>query len=193
MRTFCLSLFLAYRLSSAAYGAPAGKELAKEATQLEHLASQETNPIKSQELQRQACAAWNAAYDAGQRIEYQLFLGLCKQKLGDLEGAEAALRLFLIQAPPTHPDRLAAQGALDRISAERKVEQENVAPPALRVTSPVPIQETPTQWKRRALFAGGTLAGLGLVGGAIAFGVLRAQEEPPTIPIGQGGTPVEIP
>ena len=191
MRTFCL--FLTYALSSVAYAAPSGKELAKEATRLEQLASQATDPTKSQELQRQACTAWSAAYDAGQRIEYQFALGLCKQELHDLEGAETALRLFLVQAPPNHRDLALAQGALEQVVAERNKDKKQATPPALRLTEPVPIEETQTQWKRKALFAGGTLAGLGLVGGAIAFGVLRSQDNNNDIPIGQGGTAVEIP
>ena len=185
MRTFCLSLFLACALSSVGYAAPSGKELAKEATRLQQLASQETDPTKSQELQRQACTAWSAAYDAGLRIEYQFALGLCKQELHDLEGAETALRLFLVQAPQNHRDRGLAQGALDQVVAERNKEKKQATPPALRLTEPIHTQETQAQWKRRTLFATGALGGLGLVAGAITFGALWAQREdltriPPT-------------
>jgi hypothetical protein len=172
MRTFCLSLFLAYALSGVAYAAPNAKELAKEAARLGQLADQETNPNKKQELQQSACATWGAAYDAGQRPEYQLSLGFCRLELHDLEGAETALRTFLVEAPPSHKNRALAEQAVEKIVAQRKAEQ----PAALTLTGPLPMEESPKQWKRRALFAGGALGGLGLVAGAITFGVLRAQE-----------------
>jgi hypothetical protein len=159
---------------------PSAKELAKEAIRLQQLAEQEADPTKKQELRKSTCDAWSAAYDAGKRIEYQLALGLCKQELHDLEGAEAALRLFLMQAPQTHQDRIIAQGMLDQVVAERKAEQRKTNPPALTLNGPITTQESPKQWKRRALFATGALGGLGLVAGAVAAGVLLAQT--PSIP-----------
>lgn len=173
------------------WAAPSTKELAKEASRLEQLANQETDPAKQQELREKACEAWSAAYDAGQKIEYQLFIGACKQQLQDLEGAEMALKTFLAQAAPDHKDRPIAEQALAQVVAKRQAAKQETTSPALTLAGPVPIQESKTQWKRKAIFAGSTLAGLGLVGGAIAFGVLRAQE--PSIPQGQGGTAVEIP
>ena len=159
---------------------PNPKELAKEATRLQQLADQEADPTKKQELRKGACEAWGSAYEAGKRIEYQLALGLCKQELHDLEGAETALRLFLVQAPQNHRDRGLAQGALDQVVAERNKEKKQATPPALRLTDPITVEETHTQWKRKTLFAVGALGGLGLVAGAVAAGVLLAQT--PSIP-----------
>jgi hypothetical protein len=161
-----------------AWAAPSAKELAKEAVRIEQLASQETDATKKQELKKQACAAWNAAYDAGKRFEYQLSIGTCKQELQDLDGAETAFRSFLALAPTSHQDRPIAEQALAQIVEQKQAYSAATASsPALSISGPIPIQESKTQWKRKALFAGGTLTGLGLVGGAIAFGVLRSQDD----------------
>jgi hypothetical protein len=157
---------------------PNAKELAKEATRLGQLADQEADPTKKQELRQSACTTWSAAYDAGQRPEYQLSLGFCRLELHDLEGAETALRTFLVEAPPSHKNRALAEQAVEKIVAQRKVEQ----PAALTLTGPIPMEESPKQWKRRTLFATGALGGLGLVGGAIAFAVLRTQDSLTRIP-----------
>jgi hypothetical protein len=154
---------------------PNAKELAKEATRLGQLADQEADPTQKQELRTKACNTWSAAYDAGLRIEYQLAISLCKQEIHDLEGAEEAARLFLIQAPPNHQSRALGEQLLEKIVAQRQVEHEATNPPALSINGPIPMEESPKQWKRRALFATGVLGGLGLVAGAITFGALRAQ------------------
>jgi hypothetical protein len=154
---------------------PNPKELAKEATRLQQLADQEANPTKKLELRTKACTTWSAAYDAGQRIEYQLAVSLCKHEIHDLEGAEEAVRLFLIQAPPDHQRRALAEQLLEKIVAQRQAEQNKANPPSLTLNGPIPMEESPKQWKRRTLFAAGALGGLGLVAGAVAAGVLRAQ------------------
>lgn len=191
MRNMAILLLSCYAMH--AWAAPNAKELAREAARLEQSANQESDPTKKQELRRQACAAWSGAYEAGQKIEYQLFLGVCQQELQDLEGAETALKMFLAQAAPDHKDRPMAEQALAQVVAKRQAARQEATPPALTLTAPIPIEETGSQWKRRAIFAGGTLAGLGLVGGAVAFGVLRAQSNANDIPIGEGGTAQVIP
>lgn len=176
-----------------AHAAPSAKELAKEATRLEQLANQEPDPTKKQEIRTQACDTWSAAYDVGKRPEYQLILGSCRLELHDLGAAETAFRLFLVQAPPNHQDRALAEQAVEKIVAQRKAEEEKANPPALTLNGPIPMEESPKQWKRRAIFAGSTLTGLGLIGGAIAFGVLRTQSNNNNVPTGDGGTAQVIP
>jgi hypothetical protein len=174
------------------HAAPNAKELVKEAQKLEQAAAAESNPQKATEIRRSSCDKWQEAYNAEKKPDYLLSIGLCRVKVQESDAAETAFRSFLVEAPAGHMGRSAAEQAIERIIAERTAKEEKT-PQALVITEPLPTEETPKQWKRRAIFAGSSLAGLGLIGGAIAFGVIRAQEEPTAIPIGQGGTAVEIP
>jgi hypothetical protein len=176
-----------------AHAAPSAIDLAKEATRLEQLADQEADPSKKQELRKQACDTWNAAHEAGKRFEYYLSIASCRLKLRDLDAAETAFRSFLVEAPPDHKNRALAEQALEKVVAQRQAEQQQNSPPALTLNGPIPMEESPKQWKRRAIFAGSTLAGLGLIGSAITFGVLRAQDNANNITIGEGGTAQVIP
>jgi hypothetical protein len=175
MRIFYFVFLLSY--AGVLHATPTAKELATEAKQLERLATQETNPQQAKELKRSACGKWQEAYDVGKQAEGLLRIGLCRQELGELEAADTAFRLFLLQASAGDKNRPAAEQALERIAAERQAAQEKVNPPALTLAKPVPIEESPTQWKRRTLFVGGALTGLSLVGSAIAFGIIRSQDE----------------
>jgi hypothetical protein len=168
---------LAITIALQAHAAPSAKELAKEATRLEQLADQEQDPTQKQKLRTNACNTWSAAYDTGKRPEYRLSIGACRLELHDLEGAETAFRSFLVEAPPDHKNRGLAEQAVEKIVAEREAEQRKASPPALTLNGPIPMEESLKQWKRRAIFAGSTLAGLGLIGGAIALGVTRSQDE----------------
>ena len=163
---------------------PSAKELSQEARASFDQAEKESDPTKANGLRLVACEKWEQAFALARRAEYQLVLGLCYQKTNQIPRSEAAFRIFLALAPSDHPDRSLAEQALLQMEKEQNVEKERT-PPALIFKDPIPTEESPKQWKRRALFATGALGGLGLVAGAITFGALWAQREdltriPPT-------------
>jgi hypothetical protein len=172
LSTLLLALSVATELSAA----PNAKELVKEAQKLEQAAAAESDPQKAMEIRRSSCDKWQEAYNAEKKPDYLLSIGLCRVKVQESDAAETAFRSFLVDAPTNHNGRPAAEQAIERILAERAAKEEKT-PQALVITEPLPTEETPKQWKRRAIFAGSTLAGLGLIGGAIAFGVTRSQDE----------------
>jgi hypothetical protein len=165
--SFVLIVSLCAWVASAAPLKPSAKELSQEARAAFDQANKELDPTKANELRQVACDKWEKAFSLSRQADYQLALGLCYRQTDQAKLSETAFRLFLALAPLTHPNRSIAEQAL------LLIEQEKPAP-ALVFKEPIPMQETSTQWKRRVIFAGGALSGLGLVAGAVAFGVLRA-------------------
>jgi hypothetical protein len=169
-----MSLVLWIGAALAAPPKPSAKELSQEARTAFDQADKELDPTKANELRMSACDKWEAAFTLSTLADYQLALGLCYQKTNLIPRSEAAFRIFLALAPLTHPNRSVAEQALLQMEKEQNAQKQRT-PPSLLIKDPVPIQETSTQWKRRVLFAGGALGGLGLIAGAVAAGVLLAQ------------------
>ena len=168
-----LALGVAFELRAA----PTVKNLVKEAQQLEQAAATASDPQKATELRRSSCNKWQEAYDADKNPDYLFSVGICRTKVQELDTAETVFRAFLAQAPATHNGRPAAEQAIEQIRAERKIKEEETTPQALMVNKPLPTEDSPHQWRKRLLLAGGSLGALGIVGGAIAFSVLRSQDD----------------
>jgi hypothetical protein len=183
MRSLVLSFVLWVGVASATPPKPTAKELSQEARTAFDQADKELDPTKANELRQVACDKWEAAFTLSTLADYQLALGLCYQKTNQIPRSEAAFRIFLALAPLTHPNRSVAEQALIQMEKEQNAQKQRT-PPSLLIKDPVPIQETNTQWKRKAFLVGGAVTGASLVAGAIALGVLRAQD--PGIPDGKG-------
>ena len=175
MKQIILLLTLGFALELRA--APTVKNLVKEAQALEQAAATESDPQKATTLRRSSCDRWQEAYDVGKNPDYLFSIGICRTKVQELDAAETLFRAFLAQAPATHKGRPAAEQALEQIRAERKIKEEETTPQALMVNKPLPTEDSPRQWNKRLWLAGGSLGALGIVGGAIAFGVIRSQDE----------------
>ena len=175
MKQIILLLALGFALELRA--APTLKNLAKEAQALEQAATTESNPQKATELRRNSCKKWQEAYNADKKPDYLMSEGLCWIKVQELDAAEAAFRSFLAQAPTTHNGRPAAEQTIEQILAERQTKKEKTTPQALVVDKPLPTEDSRRQWNKRLLLTGGSLGVLSIVGGAIAFSVLRSQDE----------------
>lgn len=156
---------------------PSPKELSQEARLLSSQAALETDPTKADLLRKRACETWETVVQQSQRPEDQLSLGLCYGARKEYAEAEAAFRSFLLLAPATHPDRALAEQSLAYV-LEAKQTQAAQLPTEFVMKDPIPIEESAQQWKRKALFAGGTLGGLGLVAGVLAKVLLHSQQPP---------------
>jgi hypothetical protein len=163
-----MSVLLWVGTALAAPPKPTAKELSQEARTAFDQADKELDPTKANELRMLACDKWEAAFALARREDYQFALGFCYRQTNQTKRSETAFRLFLALAPLDHTNRPTAEQAL--LLMEKPS-------PALVFDDPLPIQETSTQWKRKTILVGGTLVGLGLIGGAIVFGVLKSQDE----------------
>lgn len=160
-------------------GVTAPKDLVGQAKALEEQAKLQSDPHQQQALQREACTLWSAAYKKTPQPEYLLKLSVCKQREGDLAGAEGDLRTFLVEVGPTHPLRSSVEGAAAELEAQRARQAGARAETKLVVESPLPVSlpagtklsvdlpKRETRWWLRGSVAGG------LILGASAFLLLR--------------------
>lgn len=189
MRNFFLA-FCFLGVSSAVAKPPASKTVPPAAQktpqeeEAQRLASEARNAFTVGEYDR-AISLLKQAYQQDENPDFLFALGAAYWQSGQLSKAIDAYKSFLSVAPENDDLREEAEKNLITIydhleKTSRSAAKNNPlgTPPALMVSLPPEVEAQRKANRRQGwLYIGGGITGLGLVGGAIAFGVVRSQKE----------------